>query len=335
VILVVGGAGYIGSHFVEELVAIHDVLVLDNLSTGHAYLVNKKAEFIKGDFGDEQLLDKLFNDYKIEAVVHFAASSLVGESIENPVKYYDNNVKATLILLKMMMNYNVKKFIFSSTAATYGIPQRELITEETAPAPINPYGRTKLMIEWMLQDFAESEDLKYVILRYFNAAGAHSNGRIGEVHDPETHLIPIVLQHLLGKREEISIYGNDYPTIDGTCIRDYVHVTDLASAHLLALEAVIKNEISAETFNLGNGNGYSVLDIINKCENITKRRAKIRISERRVGDPARLVASSAKIEKTLGWKPKYDLTEIVQTAWNWHMTSVSQDSIVESMKRAL
>jgi len=335
VILVVGGAGYIGSHFVEELVAIHDVLVLDNLSTGHHYLVNKKAEFINGDFGDEQLLDVLFNDYKIEAVVHFAASSLVGESIENPVKYYENNVKATMVLLKVMMNHNVKKFIFSSTAATYGIPKRALISEEIVPVPINPYGRTKLMIEWMLHDFAKSEDLKYVILRYFNAAGAHSNGRIGEVHDPETHLIPIVLQHLLGNREEVSIYGNDYPTIDGTCIRDYVHVTDLASAHLLALEAVIKNEISAETFNLGNGNGYSVLDIIQKCEKVTNRQVKIRISERRVGDPARLVASSAKIEKRLGWKPQYDLTEIVQTAWNWHVTRVSQDSLVKSMKRAL
>lgn len=325
-ILVVGGAGYIGSHFVEELVKEQRVLVLDNLSTGHSSLVNKGARLIKGDAGDEKLLDVVFSQNKIDAVVHFAASSIVGESVINPLMYYENNVRSTLSLLKMMLKHNVKKFIFSSTAATYGIPNMDVITEEIKTAPINPYGRSKLMIEWMLEDFAKSNGMRYVILRYFNAAGAHYDGKIGENHNPETHLIPIVLQHLAGYRKTISINGNDYMTKDGTCIRDYVHVSDLASAHLLSLDAMLRNEITAETFNLGSGAGYSVMDVIKMCEIVTGKRASINWAARREGDPARLVASADKIEKLLGWKPKYDLSAIVHTAWIWHVNSSNRKS---------
>jgi len=317
-ILVVGGAGYIGSHFVEELIKEQEMIVLDNLSTGYRYLLNENVHFIEGDLGDENLLNRIFSSYKIDAVVHFAAASLVRESVINPLKYYENNVTATFVLLKSMIAHNVKKFIFSSTAATYGIPNTDLITEETTTNPINPYGRSKLMIEWMLQDFADSYDLKYVILRYFNAAGAHINGRIGESHSPETHLIPIILEHLNGERESISIFGNDYPTKDGTCIRDYIHVTDLANAHTLSLNALLSNKIESEIFNLGNGLGYSVIEVIKACEKITSRKSTIFIENRREGDPAKLVASSSKITEILGWKPRYDLLSIVETAWYWH-----------------
>lgn len=317
-ILVVGGAGYIGSHFVEELIKEKEVLVLDNLSTGHRQFVHEQAQFIEGSLGDEQLLHSIFNKYKIDAVVHFAASSLVGESVVNPIKYYENNVSATLILLKTMMSHGVKKFIFSSTAATYGIPNVDIIKEDTPTNPINPYGRSKLMMEWMLQDFAKSYDLDYVILRYFNAAGAHVNGRIGENHSPETHLIPIILEHLLDIRKTISVFGNDYPTEDGTCVRDYIHVTDLANAHLLALHTLLENQVKREVFNLGNGSGYSVMEVIRTCEEITKKHASIVMEERRDGDPATLVASSEKITKMLGWEPAYNLASIVETAWKWH-----------------
>lgn len=317
-ILVVGGAGYIGSHFVEELINEKEVIVLDNLSTGHRQFVHEQAQFIEGNLGDEQLLHSIFSEYKIDAVVHFAASSLVGESVVNPIKYYDNNVSSTLVLLKTMMNHGVKKFIFSSTAATYGIPSVDIITEGTPTNPINPYGRSKLMIEWILQDFAKSYDLDYVILRYFNAAGAHADGRIGEKHSPETHLIPIIIEHLLGIRETISVFGNDYPTEDGTCVRDYIHVTDLAKAHLLALHALLENQVKEEVFNLGNGSGYSVMEVIRTCEVITKKNASIVMEERRDGDPATLVASSEKISEMLGWKPTHNLDSIVETAWNWH-----------------
>ncbi|QFF97994.1 UDP-glucose 4-epimerase GalE [Psychrobacillus glaciei] len=321
-ILVVGGAGYIGSHFVEELIKEQEVLVLDNFSTGHKHLLNEKAQFIEGNLGDEQLLNDIFSNYKINAVIHFAASSLVGESVLNPMKYYENNVSATITLLKVMMEHHVKKFIFSSTAATYGIPTTDFITEETAINPINPYGKSKLMVEWMLEDFSKSYGLSYVILRYFNAAGAHVNGRIGENHSPETHLIPIVLEHLLGIRESISVFGNDYPTEDGTCIRDYIHVTDLANAHLLSLNALLENKIHTDVFNLGNGSGYSVMEVIKTCEDVTKKSASIVIEARRTGDPSRLVASSEKITATLGWKPVFDLVSIVETAWKWHSSRI-------------
>ena len=317
-ILVVGGAGYIGSHFVEELINEKEVLVLDNLSTGHRNSVHKNAGFIEGSLGDAQLLDTIFNNYRIEAVIHFAAFSLVGESVINPIKYYENNVSSTLVLLEAMVKHGINKIIFSSTAAIYGTPNVDLITEKTPSNPISPYGRSKLMIEWMLQDFAKSYDLHYVILRYFNAAGAHPSGRIGENHTPETHLIPLVLEHLLGSRDNIFVYGKDYPTVDGSCIRDYIHVSDLADAHLQSLNALLDYRVKNEIFNLGTGLGYSVLEVINACENVTKQKASIIIKERRDGDPAKLVAEAKKIEELIGWKPKFSLNSIVETAWKWH-----------------
>ncbi|MBM7609079.1 UDP-glucose 4-epimerase [Lysinibacillus composti] len=317
-ILVIGGAGYIGSHVVKDLVKRKQVVVLDNLSTGHRWAVDEKATFVEGDLGDERVLQALFETYPIRAVLHFAAFSLVGESVRNPMKYYENNVAATLSLLKVMHKNKIEKFIFSSTAATYGIPDVEIIDETTPTNPINPYGRSKLMVEQMLADFATSFGMKYVVLRYFNAAGAYETGEIGEKHDPETHLIPLVLQHLLGVQESISVFGTDYPTPDGTCIRDYIHVTDLADAHIKALQALIDGKIETATYNLGNGNGYSVKEIIETCEKVTGRKANIKFAERRTGDPARLVANSKKIERELGWKALIGIKGIIQSAWNWH-----------------
>ncbi|EGA90038.1 UDP-glucose 4-epimerase [Planococcus donghaensis MPA1U2] len=271
-ILVCGGAGYIGSHTVKELVNTYDVVVLDNLTTGFEQLIDSKATFIKGDLGDSAILDEIFTTHKIDAVFHFAANSLVGESVQNPLKYYRNNVSATLVLLEKMIEHGVKRFIFSSTAATYGIPDTDMITEETATNPINPYGRSKLMIEQVLADLAHVHDFQYVVLRYFNAAGAHESGEIGESHDPESHLIPIVLQHLLGQRDKISVFGTDYETADGTCIRDYIHVTDLARAHILSYEGMATGKITNKTYNLGNGAGYSVKEIIETCQKISGKK---------------------------------------------------------------
>lgn len=318
-ILVVGGAGYIGSHLVKELVQRMPVVVLDSLSTGYEHLVDEKAIFVKGDLGDKELLSHLFETYDIKGVMHFAANSLVGESVVEPLKYYKNNVAATLNLLETMVKHHVNNFIFSSTAATYGIPNTDFITEDTPTNPINPYGRSKLMVEQILSDFAEAYGLNYVVLRYFNAAGAHESGMIGEKHDPETHLIPIVLQHLLGEREKISVFGTDYDTPDGTCIRDYIHVTDLAHAHILALEALLEGKIKTATYNLGNGKGYSVKEVIEMCEKVTGRKATIEYTDRRPGDPAQLVASSEKIYRELGWKASYQLEEIISSAWKWHL----------------
>ncbi|MFC4800204.1 UDP-glucose 4-epimerase GalE [Neobacillus sp. GCM10023253] len=317
-ILVVGGAGYIGSHLVKELVEKDEVVVLDNLSTGHRDAVDSQAIFVKGDLGNEEDLDMIFHSYPIQAVMHFAANSLVGESVVDPMKYYQNNVASTLTLLKVMMKHNVKNFIFSSTAATYGIPNVDIIDESTPTAPINPYGHSKLMIEQILADFSKAYDLHYVVLRYFNAAGAHESAVIGESHDPETHLIPIILQQLLGQREKISVFGSDYDTEDGTCIRDYIHVTDLASAHILALEALLSGEKTAEIYNLGNGLGYSVKEVIETCERVTGVKANVEMADRRAGDPARLVASSDKIFNELGWKAERNLERIIADAWNWH-----------------
>ncbi|WP_342542132.1 UDP-glucose 4-epimerase GalE [Paenisporosarcina sp. FSL H8-0542] len=317
-ILVCGGAGYIGSHTVKELIGKYEVVVLDNLSTGYPFLLDDRVTFINGDLGDEKVLDLVFTEHKINAVFHFAANSLVGESVEKPLMYYLNNVSSTITLLKKMVEYGVGKFIFSSTAATYGIPKTDLITEETATNPINPYGRSKLMVEEILADVAHAHDLQYVILRYFNAAGAHELGDIGESHNPETHLIPIVLQHLLGHRDKISVYGSDYDTIDGTCVRDYIHVTDLATAHVLAYEGLVSGDVSNEVYNLGNGAGYSVKEIIEVCEKVSGKSALIEYADRRAGDPSVLVASSEKINKALGWKPKYHLEEIIESAWKWH-----------------
>jgi len=321
-ILVVGGAGYIGSHLVKELVEKEDVVVLDNLSTGHREAVDKRAIFVKGDLGNEEDLQMVFRSYPIKAVMHFAAYSLVGESVIDPLKYYENNVASTLTLLKVMIKFKVKNFIFSSTAATYGIPDVKLIDEESKTAPINPYGQSKLMVEQMLADFSKSYGLNYVVLRYFNAAGAHQSAAIGESHDPETHLIPIILQQLLGTREKISVFGSDYDTEDGTCIRDYIHVTDLAHAHILALEALLSGEKSAETYNLGNGLGYSVKEVIETCERVTGIKANVEMADRRAGDPARLVASSNKIFTELGWKAERNLEKIIADAWKWHQNQL-------------
>lgn len=317
-ILVCGGAGYIGSHTVKELIGKYDVVVLDNLTTGYPFLLDEKAIFEEGDLGDGAVLDRIFTKYKIDAVFHFAANSLVGESVQNPLKYYKNNVSATLVLLEKMIEHGVGKFIFSSTAATYGIPDTDMITEGTATNPINPYGKSKLMVEDILADLSAVHDFQYIVLRYFNAAGAHIDGEIGESHDPETHLIPIVLQHLLGQRERISVFGTDYDTPDGTCIRDYIHVTDLANAHILAYEGMVSGIVANDVFNLGNGSGYSVKEIINICEKVSGKEAVIDYADRRAGDPAVLVASSAKIYGKLGWKPKYNLQEIIESAWRWH-----------------
>ncbi|MCM3727285.1 UDP-glucose 4-epimerase GalE [Neobacillus cucumis] len=321
-ILVVGGAGYIGSHLVKELVEKEDVVVLDNLSTGHRDAVDKRAIFVKGDLGNEEDLQMVFRSYPIKAVMHFAAYSLVGESVIDPLKYYENNVASTLTLLKVMIKFKVKNFIFSSTAATYGIPDVKLIDEESKTAPINPYGQSKLMVEQMLADFSKSYGLNYVVLRYFNAAGAHQSAAIGESHDPETHLIPIILQQLLGTREKISVFGSDYDTEDGTCIRDYIHVTDLAHAHILALETLLSGEKSAETYNLGNGLGYSVKEVIETCERVTGIKANVEMADRRAGDPARLIASSNKIFTELGWKAERNLEKIIADAWKWHQNQL-------------
>ncbi|MCM3029709.1 UDP-glucose 4-epimerase GalE [Niallia sp. MER 6] len=317
-ILVVGGAGYIGSHLVKELVEKEEVIVLDNLATGHQESVDERAVFIKGDLGKEEDLEPIFSKYPIKAVMHFAAFSLVGESVQDPYKYYENNVANTLTLLKTMLKYNVKNFIFSSTAATYGIPEDEIILESSKTSPINPYGKSKLMVEQILADFHAAYGLNYVVLRYFNAAGAHESGAIGEQHDPETHLIPIILQHLLGQRESISVFGTDYPTEDGTCIRDYIHVTDLAAAHIKAVEALLDGSKQAETYNLGNGVGYSVKEVIETCEKVTGKQANVVLAERRAGDPARLIASSSKIYEDLGWKAERGLETITESAWDWH-----------------
>lgn len=317
-ILVVGGAGYIGSHFVKELVNQHEVVVLDNLSTGHRWAVDDQAIFVEGNLGDTKILQQIFGSFNIDAVVHFAASSLVQESFENPLKYYENNVSSTLSLLKIMYNNGINKLIFSSTAAVYGKPNVDSIDESTPINPINPYGRTKWMVEQILDDFTQSYGMNYVILRYFNAAGAHETSTIGENHQPETHLIPIVLKHLLGYSDSITINGTDYDTPDGTCIRDYIHVTDLANAHMLALNALLKEKLQTAKYNLGNGNGYSVNEIIRACERITGLTANIKYGKRRSGDPAKLVANSDKIFTDLGWKAIYDINEIIESAWKWH-----------------
>ncbi|MGG1291458.1 UDP-glucose 4-epimerase GalE [Bacillus smithii] len=317
-ILVIGGAGYIGSHLVKELVQTKDVLVLDNFSTGHRWAVHENATMIEGDMGDKDILENIFTHYPIEAVMHFAAYSLVGESVQEPGKYYQNNVAATLNLLEVMVKSNVKKIIFSSTAATYGIPEGPVITEETPTNPINPYGRSKLMMESIMKDFSKAYGLEYVILRYFNAAGADESAKIGEAHDPETHLIPLILQHLAGDRPFISIFGTDYDTPDGTCIRDYIHVTDLARAHILALDALLEGAKKNAIYNLGNGRGYSVREVIEACERITGKKANVTMAPPREGDPARLVASSEKISRELGWKARYSLDDIVESAWKWN-----------------
>jgi UDP-glucose 4-epimerase len=319
-ILVTGGAGYIGSHVVKQLLDQNiEVVVLDNLSTGHRQAVDDRAVFWEGDVKDEHTLEQLFRTYTIKGVIHFAANCLVGESVLQPLKYYENNVSATTILLKVMLRQQIKNLIFSSTCATYGIPDAAIIHEECPTNPVNPYGRSKLMVEQILSDFSKSYDLSFISLRYFNAAGAHSSGRIGECHEHETHLIPNVLLHLLGKQDKVSIFGTDYDTPDGTCIRDYIHVDDLADAHIRALQQLLDGEKMNAVYNLGTGSGFSVKEIMEMCEQITGKKANAVYAARRPGDPERLVASYEKVNRELGWKPQYTLEDIIRTAWKWHL----------------
>ena len=318
-ILVLGGAGYIGSHTVYELIdAGRDVVVADNLQTGFRAAVHPKARFYQLDIRDKGALDTLFQAERIDGVIHFAASSQVGESMADPLKYYDNNLYGTMVLLKSMVEHGVKKIVFSSTAATYGEPERVPILESDKTVPTNCYGNTKLSMEQMMSWVSQAHGLRYVALRYFNAAGAHPSGKIGEAHNPETHLIPIILQVPNGQREAISIFGDDYPTPDGTCIRDYIHVTDLAQAHILALDYLL-NGGENNVFNLGNGVGFSVKEVVDVARAVTGHPIPQVISPRRAGDPAQLIASSQKAVDVLGWKPRYaDLRTIVASAWAWH-----------------
>src|SRR5690606_19554879 len=317
-ILVCGGAGYIGSHAVAELLARGDqVVVVDNLQTGHKEAITEGALFYEGDLRDEVFLDKVFSENDIEAVMHFAADSLVGVSVKEPIQYYDNNVGGAISLVKVMNKHNVKKIVFSSTAATYGETKENPILETLETNPTNPYGETKLAIEKMLKWSDNAYGLKYVVLRYFNVAGAHTNGIIGEDHNPETHLIPIILQVALGKREKISIFGEDYDTPDGTCIRDYIHVMDLVDAHILAIEKLRKTEESG-TYNLGNGNGFSVKEVIETARQVTDHPIPAEVAPRRAGDPAQLVASSEKAKQELGWNPQHaSLESMIASAWAW------------------
>lgn len=318
-VLVLGGAGYIGSHTAYELIDKgEDVVIADNLLTGHEEAVHPKARFYKGDIRDKEFLDNLFKQEKIDAVIHFAANSLVGESMTDPLKYYDNNLYGTMVLLKSMVENNVGKIVFSSTAATYGEPERIPILERDKTEPTNTYGETKLSMEKMFKWVSKAHGVRYVSLRYFNACGAHISGKIGEDHNPESHLIPLILQVPNGKREAVSIFGDDYETKDGTCIRDYIHVTDLAQAHILAVKYLNEGNES-NIFNLGNGVGFSVKEVIETARKVTGHPIPAILSPRRAGDPAQLIASSEKAKSVLGWKPEHaELEEIIATAWMWH-----------------
>ncbi|MGI6155847.1 MAG: UDP-glucose 4-epimerase GalE [Enterococcus sp.] len=323
-ILVLGGAGYIGSHAVDQLITKgYKVVVLDNLLTGHRQAVHPQATFYEGDVRDKSFVQEVFKQEEIEGVMHFAASSLVGESVEKPLKYFNNNVYGMQILLEVMQEYDVKHIVFSSTAATYGEPKENPIVETTPTNPKNPYGESKLMMEKMMKWCDEAYGMKFVALRYFNVAGAKSDASIGEDHTPETHLVPIILQVALGQREALSIFGDDYDTPDGTCIRDYVHVEDLIAAHILALE-YLKAGNKSDVFNLGSNNGYSVKEMLEAARDVTGKEIPAMIAPRRAGDPGSLVASSQKAKEILGWQPVYtDVKKIIETAWNWHVSHPS------------
>jgi UDP-glucose 4-epimerase len=320
--LVTGGAGYIGSHMTKMLVnSGHEVITLDNLSTGFRELA-KYGKLIVGDLTDENLLDGLFSKHQFDGVMHFAATSLVGESMTDPSKYYRNNVSNTINLLDAMVKHNVKSFVFSSSAAVYGKPNSDLIDEDHTKVPINPYGSTKLMIERILQDYASAYGLNSISLRYFNACGADPEGELGECHDPETHLIPLVLQAASNRRESITVFGRDYATDDGTCVRDYIHINDLCSAHALALNKLFtSNDIGALAFNLGNSSGFSVRQVIDVVQEVVGREGysvTVIDGNRREGDPDMLVADAAKAKSELGWAPSYtDLETIISQAWEW------------------
>ncbi len=318
-ILVPGGAGYIGSHSVKLFRERgHEVWVFDNLAMGHRPAV-PADRLIVGDLSERDRLDQVLVEKRIDAVVHFAAFAAVGESVQAPAKYWQNNVVNTLGLLECMRRHGIQRFVFSSTAATFGTPEKMPITEETPQMPVNPYGQTKLTVERALHDYSQAYGLGYAALRYFNAAGAAGDGSIGEDHSPETHLIPLVILAALGKRPHIEVFGTDYPTPDGTCIRDYIHVDDLAEAHLLALEKLTPG--MELRYNLGIGHGYSVREVIRTVEEVTGKKVPVKEGPRRAGDPPVLIASSEKIQRELGWKPRYtDLRAIVETAWRWHQS---------------
>ncbi|MGP4077048.1 UDP-glucose 4-epimerase GalE [Halobacillus sp. K22] len=317
-VLVCGGAGYIGSHAVAQLLDRNEeVVIVDNLQKGHEGSIFQGARFYNGDLRNEAFLNQVFSENEIDSVIHFAADSLVGESVEKPLKYYDNNVSGAIGLLQAMAEHDVKRIVFSSTAAVYGEPDQVPIQEDDRTKPTNPYGETKLAIEKMLHWAEQAHGINHVVLRYFNVAGADPEGRVGEDHRPETHLIPIVLQVAQGKRDKIMIFGEDYPTEDGTCIRDYIHVTDLVEAHLLAIEK-LKKDGSSAVYNLGNGQGFSVKEVIDTARRVTQCEIPAEVAPRRAGDPAQLVASSEKAMNELGWKPAYaDLDTMIQTAWDW------------------
>ncbi|WP_342541319.1 UDP-glucose 4-epimerase GalE [Heyndrickxia sp. FSL K6-6286] len=320
-ILVLGGAGYIGSHAVYQLIDKNiDVVVVDNLLTGHQQAIHPKAKFYQGNIKDKVFLQQVFEKEQIDSVIHFAASSLVWESMSNPIKYFDNNVYGTQVLLDVMRDYGVKQIVFSSTAATYGEQKVMPITEDALTNPTNAYGETKLIMEKLMKWCDVAYGIKFVSLRYFNVAGARATGEIGEDHNPETHLIPVILQVALGQREFISIFGNDYETYDGTCIRDYVHVEDLIDAHILALQYLQKGGESI-VLNLGSSKGYSVKEIVEAAREITGHPIPTKIVERRAGDPSTLIASSEKAKRVLEWNPKRtSIHDIIQDAWNWHRT---------------
>ena len=320
-VLICGGAGYIGSHMVKLLAEQgYTVTIFDNLSTGHREAV-KWGTLVQGDLLDTSALETLFKSNQFDAVMHFSAKSLVGESVEKPALYYLNNVIGSYNLLEQMRLYDVNKFVFSSTAATFGNPQTATIDESHPQVPINPYGRTKLAVEYILGDYAQAYGLRSVSLRYFNAAGADPSGMIGESHDPETHLIPNVLKAVLGAGSNLRIFGDDYDTADGTCIRDYIHVNDLCEAHLLALK-YMDTQDGAQAYNLGNGKGFSVLEVLNAAMSVVGKKIPYEIVERRPGDPATLVANSQLVTEQLNWKPVFtQIDEIISTAWNWHNNS--------------
>lgn len=320
-ILVLGGAGYIGSHAVDQLVNKgYEVVVVDNLLTGHEQAIHPKAVFYKGDVRDKEFLTTVFDKEDIDGVMHFAASSLVGESVEKPLMYFNNNVYGMQILLEVMQEHDVKHIVFSSTAATYGEPKESPITEQTPTNPKNPYGESKLAMEKMMKWCDGAYGMKYVALRYFNVAGAKRDASIGEDHTPESHLVPIILRVALGQRESLAIFGDDYATPDGTCIRDYVHVEDLIAAHILALE-YLKAGNDSNVFNLGSNNGYSVKEMLDAAREVTGKEIAAKVAPRRAGDPASLVASSEKAKTVLGWEPEYtDVKKIIETAWNWHVS---------------
>jgi UDP-glucose-4-epimerase GalE len=316
-VLVTGGAGYIGGHAVKLLVQRgYRTVVYDNLIYGHREAV-LRGDFVEGDLHDTARLEQVLKEHQITDVMHFAAFAYVGESVQDPLKYYANNVAGTLSLLQAMRTVGVQHVIFSSTCAVYGIPQHPVLTEEHPLCPINPYGESKLFVEWMLQASAAAYGLRWISLRYFNAAGADPEGELGESHEPETHLIPLVLSVASGRRADVAIFGTDYDTADGTCIRDYIHVNDLADAHILALQA-LDTDKAQTAYNLGIGTGYSVRQVIETAAHVTGRSIATRVAARRPGDPPCLVAAADKIRSALGWQPRYtDLPTIIATAWRW------------------